>query len=262
MWANHDWYDIQPAKRHGEQKLLYPGAVTRAVFDHITDTVIERYFKHPSYWKIDGRPYFSIYEFAMFVRGLGGEEAARAALENFRRKTRAAGLPDLHLNAVMWGVKILTSKESLQDPGQMLRHLGVDSVSSYVWIHDVKLPEFPATDYEWVLAQVEKEWRKARDQYAIPYHPNVTMGWDSSPRTIQSDVFAPLQYPYMATLRNNTPANFKRALQRAKAFLDERRDGPRILSINAWNEWTEGSYLEPDTIQRLAYLNAIKEVFS
>src|ERR1043166_6181302 len=52
MWANHDWYDIQPAKRHGEQKLLYPGTVTREVFGHITDTVIERYFKHPSYWRI------------------------------------------------------------------------------------------------------------------------------------------------------------------------------------------------------------------
>jgi hypothetical protein len=35
----------------------------------------------------------------------------------------------------------------------------------------------------------------------------------------------------------------------------------RILTINAWNEWTEGSYLEPDTEHGFAYLEAIKQVF-
>jgi len=38
-------------------------------------------------------------------------------------------------------------------------------------------------------------------------------------------------------------------------------DGPRILSINCWNEWTEGSYLEPDTKYGMAYLEAVREVF-
>ena len=28
----------------------------------MTDYIIERYFRHPSYWRIDGRPYFSVYE--------------------------------------------------------------------------------------------------------------------------------------------------------------------------------------------------------
>ena len=32
-----------------------------------------------------------------------------------------------------------------------------------------------------------------------------------------------------------------------------------ILTINAWNEWTEGSYLEPDMENGEDYLNAIKE---
>jgi hypothetical protein len=38
-------------------------------------------------------------------------------------------------------------------------------------------------------------------------------------------------------------------------------DGPRIVTINSWNEWTEGSHLEPDTTTTLKYLEAIKEVF-
>ncbi len=38
-------------------------------------------------------------------------------------------------------------------------------------------------------------------------------------------------------------------------------DGPRVLNINCWNEWTEGSYLEPDQVHGMKYLEAVKEVF-
>ncbi len=40
----------------------------------------------------------------------------------------------------------------------------------------------------------------------------------------------------------------------------DRPANKRMLSINAWNEWTEGSYLEPDTVHGYEYLKAIKEV--
>ncbi len=35
----------------------------------------------------------------------------------------------------------------------------------------------------------------------------------------------------------------------------------KIITINAWNGWTEGSYLLPDTKTGNAYLKAIKKVF-
>jgi hypothetical protein len=37
--------------------------------------------------------------------------------------------------------------------------------------------------------------------------------------------------------------------------------GPRILNINCWNEWTEGSYLEPDQRNSMKYLEVVREVF-
>lgn len=33
------------------------------------------------------------------------------------------------------------------------------------------------------------------------------------------------------------------------------------MTINSWNEWTEGSYLEPDNVNGTGFLDAVKEVF-
>lgn len=261
MWANHDWCDIHPAKFSGPKNLLYPGAVTRETFDAIVEVVIEKYFSHPSYMKIDGCPYFSIYELMTLMQSLGGLEATRDALEHFRARTKSAGFPDLNLNAVVWGVQILPTEKAIENPQQLLDVLGFDSIASYVWVHDVPLLDFPETDYAAVTQQAAEKWRETRDDYTLPYHPNVTMGWDASPRTVQSDRFENIGYPFMPILGDNTPENFKEALQEVKAFLDEREDGPKICSINAWNEWTEGSYLEPDTVHEFSYLEAICDVF-
>ena len=51
------------------------------------------------------------------------------------------------------------------------------------------------------------------------------------------------------------------ALRLTKARLLADPKGPRILNINCWNEWTEGSYLEPDAVNGLRYLEAVQRVF-
>jgi hypothetical protein len=65
----------------------------------------------------------------------------------------------------------------------------------------------------------------------------------------------------MPMMSGNTPAAFRRSLEAAKAFLDSRPGQPKICNLNAWNEWTEGSYLEPDTENGMAYLEAVRTVF-
>lgn len=87
------------------------------------------------------------------------------------------------------------------------------------------------------------------------------MGWDPSARCDIESEWKNVGYPFMNTISNNTPENFKTALQRTKDKLLEDPTGPRILNINCWNEWTEGSYLEPDTINGMKYLKAVKSVF-
>lgn len=261
MWANHDWLDIHPAKLHSPAPLVFPGKVTPQVFDQISDHVINTYFIHPSYWRIDDRPYFSIYEVSKFIESFGSLQAGGEALQRFRQKACAAGLPGLHLNGVVWGIQLLPGEKAVTDPAQIATALGLDSVTSYVWVHHLPLETFPATDYRQMLTKVLQNWRLFEREFPMPYHPNVTMGWDASPRTVQSDRYVNAGYPFMATLSGNTPVAFSEALLQVKTLLERRPPQQRIVTINAWNEWTEGSYLEPDTVHGTAYLAAIREAF-
>jgi hypothetical protein len=124
------------------------------------------------------------------------------------------------------------------------------------------LVNFPNTSYAWCREQAVKNYERFTELYSMPYFPNVTVGWDPSPRTIQSDAYDNLGYPFMPILDGNTPDEFKKALKQVKTFLDRRNSEPKIFILNAWNKWTEGSYLEPDTVYGMKYLEAIKEVFS
>jgi hypothetical protein len=264
MWANHDWLDLHPAKldecRRGLQRLLYPGTVTPATFERITDLVIERYFSHPAYWKIEGAPYFSIYDLPSLVRSFGSTAAAAKALAQFRAKTVSAGFPDLHLNQVLWNTGVLPGETATRDPEEMLRALGFDSFTSYVWVHHAGMPTFPETPYRHAFDQYMDYWRTQAARIDLPYYPNASMGWDPSPRTVQSETYENAGYTFTPCLKDNTPANFKAALQEIRAEM-ERAGSPPILTVNAWNEWTEGSYLEPDTVYGMGYLEAIRDVF-
>jgi hypothetical protein len=77
---------------------------------------------------------------------------------------------------------------------------------------------------------------------------------------VQSDAYLNAGYPFTSVLANNTPERFREVLQVTKQRLLQ-RSTRKILTINAWNEWTEGSYLEPDTEHGMAYLEAIRDVF-
>ena len=261
MWANHDWVDIHPYKLGTEQKLLYPGVVSPKRFDEICDFVIKEYFTRPNYWKIDGKAYFSVYDVQKFVNGFGSMEAAKAAMDRMRQKAIAAGLKGVHWNLVAWGSPILPGEKVPANTTELIKMLEFDSATSYVWIHHVELPD-AQTAYNYVRDGYFAHWDKVKTEYGVPYFPNVTMGWDPTPRCDIKSEWANVGYPFMNTIKDNTPENFRKALEMTREKLLSDLNGPRILNINCWNEWTEGSYLEPDTVNGMAYLEAIKSVFN
>jgi hypothetical protein len=260
MWANHDWVDIHPASRCSPPGVLQEGIVSPKAFFEAADHMIATYFGHPSYWRPDGRAYLSFYMIAGLVAGFGTVAETRRALEELRRRARSAGCGGLHLNAVVWGEQILPGEKRVEDVNGLLDELGFDSITSYVWIHHQPLPSFPTVPYDTYREANVRDYVSFRSRYRLPYFPNVTMGWDSSPRTIQSDVFENLGYPWIPVLEGNTPAEFERALRSVTQFLDQGGTVPPVFTVNAWNEWTEGSYLEPDSQYGLGYLEALRRV--
>ena len=254
MWCNHDLGDI--AK----------GAVEPETFERLTDYVIERYFKHPSYWLVDGCPYFSIYEVNTFLKTFGGDwTAAGAAIERFREKVKAAGFPDLHLNGVLYGMG------GIIDPS--VEALKIQSTTTYVWIHHNPLSDFPKTKYDKAAGQYFKTVQSggganglenSANYLPVPYHINVSMGWDSSPRcggVDRAEWLSRRDYPFGAVIVDNTPYLFKKYLAEAKKLTMAKPENERIIVVNSWNEWGEGSYLEPDNVNGMGYLEAIREVY-
>ena len=77
--------------------------------------------------------------------------------------------------------------------------------------------------------------------------PGTFPQWDNTPRTGTMGVC------YM----NSSPEIFEKHL---KILNDKYAQTKTFLYVNAWNEWGEGAYLEPDEQERYNYLNTIKNI--
>ena len=251
MWANHDWRDVFPARTGVEPALVHPGAVSPDAFRHMCRIVIDRYLTHPSHWRIRGAAWFTVYRLDVLIEGLGGDAATRRALAWFRDAARAAGAGPLHLNCLD-GWQRRTPAE--------LAGLGIDSVGHYNWSSVLPLDQGLEIDYaEWRDAAVA-QWSADRARLpALGYVPNVTMGWDSSARVSPQDELVITDWPHLPIVIGNTPEEFGRSCRAARDFAAA--TGADVITVNAWNEWTEGSYLEPDRHHGYAYLDALRAVF-
>jgi len=265
MWANHDWYGIQGYDPREECKLWYPGKITPATWDKITTLIIERYFNHPSYWKIDGCPYFSIYDIQVFLESFGSVASARAALEDFRRKTTTAGFPGLHVNSIIWGQPNLPGGTTPADWPNLCQELKLDSGTGYTWVHHGALDSstFPITEYTRGRDRYLQVWKESLSKMPMPYFPNTTVAWDNSPRAAHSVPWTePAPHVVNPVLIHNTPQAFGEATRMILESETFQKLPHKILTVNAWNEWPEGSCLEPDTQHGYGYLEALRDLAS
>ena len=253
MWANHNanyTWDIRLS--HLQDNLIWDGAVDRKEFEIIANRLIEKYFKHPSYYTIDNKPVFMIYDLANLMKGLGGVAETKAAFDWFRVQAVNAGLPGLHLQMTMWG-ETNFNLSGVDDgvmvtSSEIINLLCFDSMSHYQFVHFTNVNR----DYNDIMEDVTKEWSRIEKTYNIPYFPHISVGWDNNPRfkELTTDI-----------VLNNTPENIQKALQKAKDYTDSHPEQAPLVTINSWNEWTETSYLQPDDLYGYGYLEAIKKTF-
>ena len=260
MWANHDWKNIHPGNRDtANYKITFPWTTRKDTIPYVWDYLIEHYLTQPNYWKINGKPYFSIYAISRFISQMGGVEDAAEVLEDFRARAKAAGLTGLHLNAV--GLDMLDrSPQSAARHDQVIK-AGFDSCTSYncVCLSEKWMQEFPRVDFQEMADDYIEVAKKTMQALPFPFYPVITTGWDPSPRTIQSEVYDPTPcYPWMAVMESS-PEKLADATRKTAELLMTRPADERIMFFNAWNEWTEGSYLEPDNFYGMKMLEAIRD---
>ena len=251
MWANHTMNAYLDPKNPDKSKVFWRGEVSREIFDGFTNHLINDYFKRENYYKIDGKPVFAIYEVSTFIKGMGGEQQAKDALDDFRKRCVAAGLPGVHIQAILWGnipaTLSGTPGDQTKTQDNTVKFYGFESLTNYQWCHFVPTNQ----DYQpWGEKAVAKYTEF--QQFSVPYFPHVSIDWDPNPR------FPTDRQPCVT---GTTPEKFERFLRVAKEYVDAHPNQPPLISINAWNEWSEGSYLEPDTEFKYGFLKAVKRVF-
>lgn len=253
MWANHNWGNYFPVPIDRPMHQLLPARHSAADFRRVMDECIKLHFHQPNYWHVDGRPYFSIFDSSAFMQQLGGPEATRAVLDAARQQVASSGLGQVHFAAFTWAA----------DGVGRLHEAGFDSTTCYNVTASGKagLPGQPLDDYADLMKRHEAFWEEM-DTGVLPHMPTVTVGWDPSPRWVE-DAPWPLPedkgYPYSTLVVNNTPERFGELFGKALERAESARLRPPAILVNAWNEWTEGSVLLPDTKHGTRYLEEIRD---
>ena len=248
MWANHDvpknyWnYHL-----HGDdESILWDAAVDWKNYQIIVERVIKQYFHKPNYFKIDGQPVFAIFSHGKLMQSFGRSvEETRKGLEYFREEARKAGFPGVHFQLIAGDYMNAAFAKQIET-------LGFNSVTPYHMATCWK-KECEEADYLAYGKRSRQVWEQNDEILNIPFFPNVAVGWDDTPR------FPKWTGDYTIH-HNNSPESFAALLSKAKQFVDNRPNRPKMITINAWNEWVEGSYLLPDMKYGFGYLEAVKKV--
>jgi hypothetical protein len=86
----------------------------------------------------------------------------------------------------------------------------------------------------------------ARERPPWVEFPVVLPRWDNTPRTARRGV----------VFTGSTPAAYERFLRGELAATAQRHGADSLVFVNAWNEWAEGAFLEPDEQWGRGFLEA------
>lgn len=108
----------------------------------------------------------------------------------------------------------------------------------------LKMPDYQSYDTLWKFIN-----KRNRTYNGKTIFKGCFSGWDNSARKGKESMI----------VKGRTPEKFRKNFQK---FITRKRvdASEEFCVINAWNEWSEGAYLEPDDKDGYAYLQAIRDV--
>lgn len=241
-WANEPW----SRRWLGEPRDVLQPQPYSAEDDAAHARWLLRPFADPRYLTMQGRPIFGIY-------APGSLPDGQRTTDTIKQTATASGLPEPYLVGI-----------DAHRPGVDWRSLGFDAVLNFEpqlgvlplalrdGAHPLRLlrnlrrgaPRLRTKIYTESAARRRFDARRP----ATMSHRSVMVGWDNTARRGVDGV----------VLSATSPVNFQRALNEAITWTTARY-GPdeRLVWVNAWNEWAEGNYLEPDARNGHAYLAAV-----
>ncbi|CAI5463935.1 unnamed protein product [Closterium sp. Yama58-4] len=276
IWANEPWTNRWDGARGGGEgngTLLGQTYGDEECWREHFDWLL-KFFNHPNYIKVSGRPMFGIYQ----LSGIP-EPEARGMFDIWHSLARQHGLPGLHLFQCLTSPKSKPSQRSLvqavaeyepnyrkfrfnETPSEV-RLLPNHYRGSYVaW------DNFPrhSTDLSWRLgdvaedpihltARMEARMRLARQDVA---EDRVRFG--SSPNGTRTEGLS------LGQVRGGSEkvqrGSDKGAVQKGPQEVQEGVANGTYFFVAAWNEWGEGNALEPNHIFGFGNLNAVARAYA
>jgi GT2 family glycosyltransferase len=224
-WANENW------TRHwdgGDREILLEQSYDDATVDRIIGDAIEQ-AADPRYLRVGGRPLFLVY------RPLQLPDASAFAAR-CRGAFARAGFTGVHLVYV-------ESMEAV-DHGLRPEDVGFDACVEFpphgraVAAHDsvnIVKDNWAGYRYDYMDTVVSFV---TRDSVPYPRYPAVFPCWDNTPR----------QRLGGTSFDGASPEAFRCYVEEKIEELRQFHMGDqRLLFVNAWNEWAEGTHLEPDS---------------
>lgn len=264
-WANEPW---TRAWDGNERQVLMP----QTYGDH-TDwkrhfEYLLPFFQDNRYITVDGRPIFIIYRSASIDR-------CDEMLRYWSELGKEAGLPGIIF------VEMLTSFESGKNQRSCVFDAQIEMEPQYTLSHrkwlwkiysGIALAERLFYSLKTGIKFVDSIKQKLdKLRYIIP-QPGIRLSYDLLWKIILNRPIKPNRYLGAFVDWDNSPRKGKRGLviegatpEKFGKYLKEqiiraRKNRVPFVFINAWNEWAEGAYLEPDKRFKFQYLQEIQKI--
>lgn len=257
-WANETWTKqwIGSSEILMEQKHLNDKELWQQHFDYLLP-----FFKDPRYITIDHKPVFCIYRPEL-------NKHQNQWMNFFNQKARENGFEGIYFIGMKsydldredevyssFQAKMLFQPRYLFNKKFFQRKSWVSAIEK-------KLRRLPEKMQFWIGRLKFKMEKSQKVDYVAFGEALLTLAQQTQDKTYQSIIVdwdnTPRYKNRSKFFVNATPANFEHFLK--ELSLIEAAKGNEFIFINAWNEWSEGAYLEPDTTYEYQYLDVVKKL--